>query len=141
MKSVVDQELFPKSHAHQFGFRFARKSPSTRSQFFRVAPCSTRSRGRLTKTPEPRKFHDPAKKQLVQSVGKGARFLYKAKWKHRKRYQRLRSQAEGLERAIKSRRFTQPIATKVFVYRMPAEGSASLSFGSARRWGAAGPRS
>jgi hypothetical protein len=72
MKSVVDQELFPKSHAHQFGFRFARKSPSTRSQFIRVAPCSTRSRGRLTKTLDPRKFHDPTKKQLVQTVGKGA---------------------------------------------------------------------
>jgi len=42
----------------------------------------------------------------------------KAKWKHHKRYQRLRNQAEALERAIKSRRFAEP--TKVFAYHLPA---------------------
>jgi hypothetical protein len=33
--------------------------------FIRVAPCSTVSRGRQTKTPEPGKFHDASKKQLL----------------------------------------------------------------------------
>jgi hypothetical protein len=43
-------------------------------------------------------------------------FPVKAKWLHRKTYQRLRSQAQQLETAIKSKRFRKPIDTRIFAY-------------------------
>jgi len=42
----------------------------------------------------------------------------KAKWKHRKRYERLRNQVRALEAVAKTKR-SQDIATKVFTYHLP----------------------
>jgi hypothetical protein len=79
VKSIVDHELFPKSHAHQFGFRFKTVLRASRLRpgpsFIRVAPCSTVSRGRQTKTPEPGKFHDASKKQLPAKRRQGREAL------------------------------------------------------------------
>jgi hypothetical protein len=75
VKSIVDHELFPKSHAHQFGFRFKTVLRASRLRpgpsFIQVAPCSTVSRGRQTKTPEPGEFHDASKKQLLAKRRQG----------------------------------------------------------------------
>ena len=46
-------------------------------------------------------------------------FPAKAKWKHHKRYQRLRNQVERLEGPIKRYRFEKPIDTRVFAYGLP----------------------
>jgi hypothetical protein len=43
----------------------------------------------------------------------------KAKWKHRKRYQRLRNRVERLEAEIRSYRFQKAIDTRVFAYGVP----------------------
>jgi hypothetical protein len=42
----------------------------------------------------------------------------KAKWKHRKRYQRLRNQVQALESAIKPNRFRKPIDIRIFAYHV-----------------------
>ena len=53
----------------------------------------------------------------------------KAKWKHRKRYQRLRNQVERLEGPIKCYRFQKPIDTRVFAYGQPPSAMrADLTF-------------
>jgi hypothetical protein len=42
----------------------------------------------------------------------------KAKWKHRKRYQRLRNQVQALESAIKPNRLRKPIDIRIFAYHV-----------------------
>ena len=44
----------------------------------------------------------------------------KCKWAHRRRYQRLRSQVQALEAAIKPKRFRKPIDIQVFAYHLPS---------------------
>jgi hypothetical protein len=46
-------------------------------------------------------------------------FPAKRKWAHRKRYQRLRNQAQALEGKAKARRFHKPVETKIFAYHVP----------------------
>jgi hypothetical protein len=43
----------------------------------------------------------------------------KPKWQHRKTYQRLRNQIQGLEAKAKRTRFRKPINTSVFAYHVP----------------------
>jgi hypothetical protein len=43
----------------------------------------------------------------------------KRKWQHRRTYQRLRKQIEGLEAKAKRTRFRKPINTSVFAYHVP----------------------
>ena len=42
----------------------------------------------------------------------------KARWRHRRRYQRLRRQVQALEGAIGSRRFRRPLDIRVFAYHV-----------------------
>jgi hypothetical protein len=42
----------------------------------------------------------------------------KAKWRHRRTYQRLRGQVQALEAAIGSRRFRKPLETRIFAYQV-----------------------
>src|SRR5215475_6201889 len=42
----------------------------------------------------------------------------KPKWKHKRRYQRLRNQAQALEAAANTRRFRKPIPTQLFAYHV-----------------------
>ena len=44
----------------------------------------------------------------------------KRKWAHRRRYQRLRSQVQALEAAIKPKRFRKPIDIRIFAYHLPS---------------------
>jgi hypothetical protein len=44
----------------------------------------------------------------------------KRKWAHRRRYQRLRSQLQALEAAIKPKRFLKPIDIRIFAYHLPS---------------------
>jgi hypothetical protein len=44
----------------------------------------------------------------------------KRKWAHRRRYQRLRSQVQGLEAAMKPKRFRKPIDIRIFAYHLPS---------------------
>ena len=44
----------------------------------------------------------------------------KRKWAHRRRYQLLRSQVQGLEAAIKPKRFRKPIDIRIFAYHLPS---------------------
>jgi hypothetical protein len=44
----------------------------------------------------------------------------KRKWAHRRRYQRLRSQVQALEGAIKPKRFRKPIDIRIFAYHLPS---------------------
>jgi hypothetical protein len=44
----------------------------------------------------------------------------KRKWAHRRRYQRLRSQVQGLEAAIKPKRVRKPIDIRIFAYHLPS---------------------
>src|SRR5262245_24211302 len=42
----------------------------------------------------------------------------KPKWKHKKRYQRLRNQAQALEAIANTRRFGKPLPTQLFAYHV-----------------------
>jgi hypothetical protein len=44
----------------------------------------------------------------------------KRKWAHRRRYQRLRSQVQALEAAIKPKRFGKLIDIRIFAYHLPS---------------------
>ena len=80
MKSIVDHELSPKSHAHQFGFRFKTVLRASRLRpgpsFIRVAPCSTVSRGRQTQDARARKVPLLKKAASGKASARARCFLY-----------------------------------------------------------------
>ena len=42
----------------------------------------------------------------------------KAKWRHRRTYQRVRERIRALELAIRSKRFPKPLDTRIFAYHV-----------------------